>query len=79
MYNTDGKENDDDDDDDDKGMYILLSGTFAVVTSLLLEVLQALLLYMLDVIYIRISILLYGYNPTLHLYRCQNEVLLLFS
>ncbi len=34
MYNIDGKENTKDEDDEDvKGIYILLSGTLAVVTS----------------------------------------------
>src|SRR3954447_16818822 len=35
---------------------------------------------MLDVVYIQISIpCWYGYNPTVHLYRCQSTVLYLFS
>jgi len=42
MYNRYGKENTK--EEDVKGMYILLSGTLAVVIHLLLEVLQDLLL-----------------------------------
>ena len=58
-------------------MYILLSGTLAVVISAVREVLQShlLLLYMLDVVYIQRPILWYDYIPTWHLYRCQGKVL----
>src|SRR3954447_3895447 len=78
MYNRYGKENI---KEDVKRMYILLSGTLAVVISAVIEVLQShlLLLYMLDVVYIQRSILWYDYIPTGHLYRCQGMVSLLFS
>jgi len=63
MYNTEGKEKIDD-DDDVKGMYILLSGTLAVVTS---AVRGTMIFHAVDddddVVYIRKPILLCGYNP----------------
>jgi hypothetical protein len=68
MYNTEGKE-EIDDDDDVKGMYILLSGTLAVVTSAV----RGTMIFPAvdddddddddDVVYIRKPILLCGYNP----------------
>jgi hypothetical protein len=55
-----------------------LSGTLAMLHQQL-EVLQDRLLYMLDVVYIQISIPWYGYNPIWHLYQCQQDkVLYLF-
>jgi hypothetical protein len=44
MYNTNGKENTDEDEGNVKETYILLSGTLAVVTPAVIEVIQALLL-----------------------------------
>src|SRR6476646_100007 len=78
IYNTYGKENTEK-GEDVKGMYILLSGTLAVVTSAVIEVLQTCLLYMIDVVYIQRPILWYGYNPTVHRCQCLDKVLFLFS
>jgi hypothetical protein len=62
-------------------MYILLSGTLAVVTSSAVRgtmISPIAAVYMLDVVCVQISIPWYDYIPTLHVYRCQNEVLPLF-
>ena len=82
-YNVQGKENTEE-EEEVKGTYILLSGILAVVVTS--AAVRGTTRFSIAVVHVRCSLypnthpLSYGYSlTTLHLYRCQNVVLFLFS